>query len=95
MPHGIRRLMRLQTGRRYGLVGLAGLGWMGRRLPLVRGPVGMAVGILAGLALNDLSLPKSRLRSFARRMIKTRLAARVIGFELDRPDHSKRERTDS
>jgi len=87
--------MRLQTGRRYGLVGLAGLGWMCRRLPLIRGPLGMAVGILAGLALNDLSLPKSRLRSFARRMIGTRLSARVIGFELDRPDHARRKGTDS
>jgi len=87
MPHGIGKLMRLQAGRRYGLVCPAGLGWMGRRMPLVRWPVGMVVGILAGLVLNDLSHPKSRLRSFTGRMIGTRLPARVIGFEPDRPDH--------
>ena len=92
MPYGIGRMMRLHAGRRYGL---AVLGWQGRRLTLVWGPVGMVVGILAGMALNDLSLPKSRLRSFTRRMIGTRLSTRVIGFELDRPNHAKRGRTDS
>jgi hypothetical protein len=69
--------MRRRGGLGRGMVGIGCI----RRFPLVQGPLGLVVSILAGLALNDLTHSQSHLRSFARRMIGARQPLRVIGIE--------------